>query len=147
MNRRILRSPDVILLKQAGWYRLSGFEFSVCPIVYSKCHIWMPVCNNYNTYKAPTLWKTSKVWVSSVPRQGRPSMLFKFIKITSVNIWILCHVVSRYLEMYQNISQCKINNHPQNIKHSIAVLALFFFSQSTCVIVNVRSHACKSHVL
>ena len=43
-HRRTLRSPDVTLLTQAGWYGQSSSEFLVAGQLCSKCHTYRPVC-------------------------------------------------------------------------------------------------------
>ena len=90
VHRRTLRSPDVTLLTQAGWYGLSGFEFPVAGHLCDKnvTHACL-FAKFYNPCNAPALWKTSQVWVSSAARQERPSMFFNFTKMILINIWIL----------------------------------------------------------
>ena len=85
MHRRTLRSPDVTLLTQAGWYGLSGFEFPVagqlCVQNVTHACLFAKCTTMYKTFNAPALWKTSQAWVSSAARQERPSMFFNFTKI------------------------------------------------------------------
>ena len=96
VHRRTLRSPDVTLRTQAGWYGLSGFEFPVAGqlCVQNVTHAFENACLQnvqplYSTFNAPALWKTSQVWVSGAARQERFSIFFNFTKITLENIWIL----------------------------------------------------------
>ena len=90
VHRRTLRSPDVTLLTQAGWYGLSGFKFPVagqlCVQNVTHACLFAKYTTPVQTFNAPAVWKTSQVWVNSAARQERPSMFFNFTKIILVNI-------------------------------------------------------------
>ena len=97
VHRHTLRSPDVTLLTQAGWYGLSGFEFPVagqrCVQNITHACLFEKWTTLYNAFKAPALWKICQVWASSAARQERQSMFFNFTKKKIlVNIWISNYV-------------------------------------------------------
>ena len=89
VRRRRFRSRDTTLLKQAGWYGLSGFELSVVGQLFIQNLTQACLLAKCTTHLKPQpCGKLMQVWVGRAFRQEIYSMLSKFTKI----FWLICEV-------------------------------------------------------
>ena len=152
------RDSVVTLVKSSRWYVLSDTGFLVAhqPANYT-LEMWCANITNRQIKSPPALWKHLSfqcLGVIVALNGKRASMLLELTKNTPKQWRVIeksvnkCNFFPRYFEIitkWKKIRQI-CEDYIVTFKQShILYQGLLFLTRSTCVIVDARSHTCKSH--